>query len=125
MNDIMNYTGADIQAAEQAIVDAWNVYLQRKERYDGSVSKGHEGYAKRHFLKPMNQAYADWERAVQYRDSIVSGIDTVENLDYMNAQRDYQSAQLDGASSGTSQQDVSSYIYLGLAVLVIAYFWQS
>lgn len=120
-----NYTGDDLTYAQQAMNDAYDVYLDRKAAYDYSVSVGHASYAKRVRKPAMDTAWANYQKAKQYYDDIVASINSVSNLDYMNAQRDYQSAQLDGASAGTSQSDISTYIYLALAVLAIAYFWKS
>jgi len=121
--EIRNYTGDDLAAAEQAMNDAYAVYLDRKAAYDYSVSVGHNSYAKRVRKPAMDTAWNNYQKAKQYYDDIVASINSASNLDYMNAQRDYQTAQLDGASTGTSQTDISTYIYLALAVLAIAYFW--
>lgn len=120
-----NYTGDDLAYAKQAMLDAQAEWEERKKAYDQSIAKGHSRYARTHRKPEMDTAWANYQKAKQFYDDIVASIDSVSNLDYMNAQRDYQSAQLDGAATGTSSTDLSSYIYLALALLGIAYFWQS
>lgn len=120
-----NFTGDDLAIAEQAMNAAYDIYLQRKERYDYSISQGHDGYARRNHLDPMNEAWKNYEQAKIYYEDIVKSIDAANNTAYKTVQQQYVSeALVQDATGEVKQNDYTAWIYIAIAVLVIAFFWK-
>ena len=120
-----DFTQADLTAAEQAVTSAYNVYQQRKAEYDYSVSSGHEGYAKRKRLDPMNEAKAQYDSAVEHYNNILKSIQTGQEITMADTVAGALKPQ-SAASQTTAQTTAINWKLIGLAagavVLVIIIF---
>ena len=121
-----NFTGEDLAVAEQSMKTAYNFYLEKKQRYDGSIAMGHDGYARRNHLQPMQEALKAYEAAKTYYNDILQAIEQANNIEYKSVQQGYVSDALIADAQGeTKQTDYTTWVYIAIAVLVIAFFWKS
>lgn len=109
-----DFTQADLTAAEKAVTAAYEVYQQRKAEYDYSISVGHEGYAKRKRLDPMNEAQAQYENAVKHYNNILKSIQTGQEITIADT---VAGALVPGQSTGATTQSGSvNWKLIGLAI---------
>lgn len=83
------FTATDLEKAKKAMNEAYDTYLQRKDRYDYSISKGHYSYAKKHHLKPMQEAEEGYNLAAQHYNNIIQAIDAESNQQFKNVERNF------------------------------------
>lgn len=125
MKRIRNFTGDDLALAEQQMQDAYLDYLDKKSAYDYSMSVGHASYARRKHLGPMNTAKAAYDMAVGQVDTIIKSIDAENAAQFKANQQTYIAENLATDTAGeVKQTDYTTWIYIGIAVLVIAFFWK-
>jgi hypothetical protein len=121
-----NFTGADLQIAEQAMQEAYLKVQDAQQAFDYSMSKGHTRYANKNHLPVLNQAKEVYQLAVDNYNNIIQAIDAANNSQLKAVQTDYVAAELQQQQSAAPKpQDYTTYIYIGIAVLVIAFFWKS
>jgi hypothetical protein len=125
MRVLRNFTGNDLTIAETSMKDAYAVYLERKDRYDYSISQGHDGYAKRNHLKPMEEAWKAYEQAKTFYDDVVKSIEAANNVQFKAEQQNFVASSLQSETVGDIKpKDYTNYIYIGIAILAILFFWK-
>jgi hypothetical protein len=109
-----DFTQADLTAAEQAVTAAYGVYQQRKAEYDYSIEVGHEGYAKRKRLDPLNESKLQYENAVQHYNNILKSIQTGQEISIADT---VAGSLIPGTSTAeTTQAGSVNWKLIGLAV---------
>ena len=125
MKRIRNFTGDDLALAERQMQDAYADYLAKKDSYDYSMSVGHSAYARKHHLGPMNTAKASYDTAVEQVKMIQDAIDEANNSAYKLTQQQYVADSLTADATGAVQpKDYTNYIYIGIAILAVLFFWK-
>lgn len=123
-----NFTGDDLAAAEKQMEAANAAYQQEQDSYNLEVSWGgsHVHYANTHTLPAVNTLKAAYDAAVQNYNNILNDINAANNAQLQAAETSFTISQLSAQQSGApTGKDYSTYIYIGIAVLVIMFFWKS
>ncbi len=117
MRRLRNFTGDDLALAEKQEQDAFSNYLAKKDAY------------LRIPLPPVrlqvNAAKAAYDTAVAQVKTIQEAIDAANNSAYKLQQEQYVAGSLAADTNGAVQpKDYTNYIYIGIAILAILFFWK-
>lgn len=80
-NRFSDFTQNDLQAAEQAVVDAQMYWNERKEAYERAVITAGEGWAKRNKLPLVEQAEKQLKTAQEYYSNVLSALQTGQEIE--------------------------------------------